>query len=79
MLWAVRRMHLLGVPAAILAMAGYLLFRIPYVITETLARLGRPKVDQVSTFQLMVGVPVYVLWGRACASPSAGAGAPGQA
>ena len=61
--WAVRRMHLLGIPAAILAVAGYLLFRIPYVITEMLARLGRPKADQVSTFQLMVGVPVYLLWG----------------
>jgi hypothetical protein len=62
MRWAVRRVHLLGIPAAMLAVAGYLLFRIPYGITGALVRLGRPKSDQGPTFELVVGVPVYLLW-----------------
>jgi len=62
MRWAVRRVHFLGVPAAFLAVAGYLLFRIPYGIAGSLARRYRPEHDQVSTVRLMAGVPVYLLW-----------------
>jgi 1-acyl-sn-glycerol-3-phosphate acyltransferase len=60
--WAARRLHLLGIPAAVLAVAGYVLFRVPYHITGTLARAGGPQRDQVSTYQIIVGVPVYTLW-----------------
>jgi 1-acyl-sn-glycerol-3-phosphate acyltransferase len=62
MRWAVRRVHLLGIPAMLVAVAGYLLFRIPYVLTGRVARWGRPMPDQVSTFALVVGALVYALW-----------------
>ncbi len=59
---ALRTRHLLGFPAALLAVAGYLLFRIPYGIAGALARLRQPQAAALSSRRVLAGVPVYLLW-----------------
>ncbi len=60
--WAVRRVHLLGLPVVLIAVVGKILFRVPYWLTDRLATIGKPGPDQLSTHRVLAGIPVYVLW-----------------
>jgi glycerol-3-phosphate O-acyltransferase/dihydroxyacetone phosphate acyltransferase len=60
--WSARRMAVLSPPAVVAALAGQVLFWVPYTITGRMAAAFRPDVDQLATHKLLVGVPVYALW-----------------
>lgn len=65
--WSIRRAHLLTLPALLTALAGLLLFWIPYQATGRIATLFRPDPDQRASYKLMIGIPVYTLWVAALA------------
>ncbi len=60
--WGLRRLYLLGAPAFVVALAGYLLFWLPNKLTGRIATAMRPHVDQRSTYQLLLGIVAYLLW-----------------
>ncbi len=60
--WGLRRFYLLGAPALLIAMAGLVLFWLPNWLTGRIAAAMRPKADQTSTYRLLVGIALYVLW-----------------
>ena len=60
--WAARRFYLVGIPALVLAVAGVLLFVVPYQLTDIVTRVARPPEDKRSTAKLIVGIVFYTLW-----------------
>ena len=60
--WAVRRSYAFGPPAALLAVAGFLLFVTPRQLTGIIARATRPPEAKRSTYKLFVGIALYTLW-----------------
>ena len=56
------RAYAVGVIAAVPYVLAVLLFFLPYQVTGRLARLARQPEDRVSTYKLMIGIPVYALW-----------------
>jgi hypothetical protein len=60
--WAARRVALVMPPAAALAIAGLVLFWMPYRLTGFVVdRMQRPP-DQRSTYKLLVGIVLYAVW-----------------
>ena len=57
-----RRFYLVGVPAFVVALAGLAVTWLPNQVTGRVAMALRPNVDQRSTFKLLIGVGVYLLW-----------------
>ena len=60
--WGLRRLYLLGAPAFVVAMTGYVLFWFPNWLTGRIATAMRPNVNQRSTYQLLLGLAAYLLW-----------------
>lgn len=60
--WGLRRLYLLGAPAFVVAMTGYVLFWLPNWLTGRIATAMRPNVNQRSTYQLLLGLAAYLLW-----------------
>lgn len=60
--WSVRRAHLLTLPAVLTALAGLLVFSVPYWATGRIAGVMRPDHDQRSSYKLLVGIAVYAVW-----------------
>ncbi len=60
--WTARRLYLLGLPAIVLAVAGYVLFWAPYQLTHLVTRAAAPLEYQRSTFKLFIGIASYALW-----------------
>ena len=60
--WGLRRFYLLGAPALLIGVAGLVLFWLPNWLTGRIAMAMRPKVDQLSTYRLLVGILLYLLW-----------------
>lgn len=60
--WAARRLYLLGPPALLLALGGAALFWLPYHLTDLIVAAARPQRDQLSTFKLLTGAGIYLLW-----------------
>ncbi len=60
--WGLRRFYLLGAPALLIGVAGLVLFWLPNWLTGRIATAMRPKVDQLSTYRLLVGIALYLLW-----------------
>lgn len=60
--WGLRRFYLVGAPAFVVALAGLALFWLPNQVTGRVAMAFRPKVDQRSTFKLLTGMAVYLMW-----------------
>lgn len=60
--WGLRRFYLLGAPAFIVALAGLAVFWLPNQVTGRVAMALRPDVNQRSTFKLLIGVAVYLVW-----------------
>jgi 1-acyl-sn-glycerol-3-phosphate acyltransferase len=61
--WTVHRTHLLLPPAALVAVAGLVLFYPPYRMTGWLVGRVRLREDERSTWKLLVGIGVYAAWG----------------
>ena len=60
--WAARRVALVMPLAAAIAIAGVLLFWVPYRLTGFVVdRMQRPP-DQRSTYKLLVGIVLYAVW-----------------
>lgn len=62
LLWTVRRLYLLGVPVAIVAVIGWLLFWLPYRLTGWFSRTRKVKQADVATYKLVGGALFYSLW-----------------
>jgi len=60
--WAARRWLLLLPPVAVLAIAGYALFRPPFWLTALVVDRMKLEEDKRSTWKLLVGIVVYLLW-----------------
>ena len=60
--WAVRRIHLLLPIGAGLAAVGAALFWVPYQLTGIVVNRLRLPADVRSTWKLLVGIVLYVLW-----------------
>jgi len=59
---ALLRAYAVGLVAAVPYVLAVLLFFVPYQVTGRLARLARQPDDRVSTYKLLIGIPVYGLW-----------------
>lgn len=60
--WTVKRLPLMGPPAALVGLAGAIVFWLPYQVTDRVVRAMRPDDDQSSTYKLLVGAGVYLIW-----------------
>jgi 1-acyl-sn-glycerol-3-phosphate acyltransferase len=60
--WAARRLLLVQPLVATTALAGYLLFWLPYRLTGWIVDRLRLPEDQRSTWKLLVGIVVYAAW-----------------
>jgi len=60
--WSARRMAVLSVPAFVVAVAGLVVFWVPFSVTGRVAGALRPAVDQRATYKLLVGIPIYTVW-----------------
>jgi 1-acyl-sn-glycerol-3-phosphate acyltransferase len=60
--WTVRRIHLLLPLAAVVALAGLVLFYPPYRMTGRLVGRVHLREDERSTWKLLVGIGVYAAW-----------------
>jgi len=60
--WTAKRLPLLGPPAVLLGLTGAVLFWPPYQVTDRVVRAMRPDADQGSTYKVLVGAVVYLLW-----------------
>lgn len=60
--WTAKRLPLLGPPAVLLGLAGAGLFWLPYRVTDRIVRAMGPEEDQSSTYKLLVGAVVYLIW-----------------
>jgi 1-acyl-sn-glycerol-3-phosphate acyltransferase len=60
--WAVRRVPLLIPFAAAVAIAGWILFWVPFRLTGIVAGRFRVPADQRSTYKVLGGILIYVAW-----------------
>jgi 1-acyl-sn-glycerol-3-phosphate acyltransferase len=60
--WAARRFHLAMPPSLALAIAGLLLFLVPYQVTGAIVSRLRLQVDTRSTWNLLLGLAIYAVW-----------------
>lgn len=60
--WAAARVPLVMPLAAMLAVAGWLLFLVPYQITGVVVDRFRLEPDTRSTWKLLVGIVIYLAW-----------------
>lgn len=60
--WGIRRLYLVNLPLLASAIAGAMVFWIPREVTALTARAGSSAPDQVSTWKLILGIPVYAAW-----------------
>jgi 1-acyl-sn-glycerol-3-phosphate acyltransferase len=60
--WGLRRFYLVGAPAFVVALAGLAVSWLPNQVTGRVAMALRPDVDQRSTFNLLIGMAVYLVW-----------------
>ncbi|MCZ6918563.1 MAG: 1-acyl-sn-glycerol-3-phosphate acyltransferase [Gemmatimonadetes bacterium] len=60
--WGLRRLYLAGLPAFLVGLAGYVLFRAPYQATDRLTRIVKPDRDRRATYNLLIGIVLYTTW-----------------
>ena len=60
--WSASRVVWLGPPVALLAVAGFLLYLVPFHVTSLVTRAVGPPDTQRSTYQILIGALVYLLW-----------------
>lgn len=60
--WSVRRAHLVLPLAAMLGVAGVIAFHVPYWATGRIVARVPLRVDERSTWKLLIGIGVYAAW-----------------
>ena len=60
--WSLRTLPLLGALASGVAAVGIVVFWAPYRLTNLIARIGRPAEDTVSTYKVLGGAAIFVVW-----------------
>ncbi len=60
--WSARRIHLLALPALLVAALGWLAFWPPFRLTGWITGRLNVTLDQVSTHKLLIGTVVYGVW-----------------
>ncbi|MBI3981523.1 MAG: 1-acyl-sn-glycerol-3-phosphate acyltransferase, partial [Gemmatimonadetes bacterium] len=60
--WTARRFHLAMPLALAIAIAGFLLFLVPYQITRGIVSRLRLNIDTRSTWKLLLGLGIYAPW-----------------
>jgi len=60
--WAARRLHLLLPLSILFALIGALLFWVPYRLTGLIVNRFRLEPDVRSTWKLLIGAVLYILW-----------------
>lgn len=60
--WTVQRVFLFGAPVVTLALFAWVVSWIPLRITRIAVDRFDPPPDRQSTYKVMIGVPVYLLW-----------------
>ncbi|HEU4799834.1 MAG TPA: 1-acyl-sn-glycerol-3-phosphate acyltransferase [Gemmatimonadales bacterium] len=60
--WAAARVPLVMPLAAIVALAGWIIFLVPYQLTGVIVDRLKLEPDTRSTWKLLVGLAVYILW-----------------
>lgn len=60
--WAAARLPLVMPLAALVGLAGWLIFLVPYQLTGVIVDRFRLEPDTRSTWKLLVGLAVYVVW-----------------
>jgi hypothetical protein len=74
--WSAGRLYLLAPLAFAVALAGWALFLVPYRLTGWIVNRVRLRVDERSTWKMLVGIGVYALWVAAVAAAAAVGGGP---
>lgn len=60
--WTAKRLPMVGLPAILLGLTGAVVFWLPYQVTDLTVRAMEPDQDQTSTYKLLVGILVYLIW-----------------
>lgn len=60
--WALRRVPFVGLPAILIAVAGTIVFFVPYALTDLIAGRGDLGRDARSTHKFLIGALVNILW-----------------
>ena len=60
--WTIRRLHLLGPLAILLAVTGAIIFWVPFHLTDWIVGAIRPEEDQRSTYKVLIGAMVHLSW-----------------
>ncbi len=60
--WALRRLPLVAVAASGIAAIGIAVFWVPYRLTNVVANLGKPNEDTLSTYKVLGGGLIFLLW-----------------
>jgi 1-acyl-sn-glycerol-3-phosphate acyltransferase len=60
--WVARRLFLVALPAILLAVVGFILFWLPYTLTDLVSAASRRALDQRSTYKLLIGISLYGFW-----------------
>jgi len=60
--WTLRTLPLLAALASGLAAVGIAIFWIPYKLTNVVTHIGRPSEDTVSTYKVLGGGLIFLLW-----------------
>ena len=60
--WALRRLPLVAAAASGVAALGITVFWVPYRLTATVANVGNPNEDTLSTHKVLAGALIFVIW-----------------
>lgn len=60
--WTAKRLPLLVPAAVVVGLTGAVVFWPPYQLTDRVVRAFRPEQDQSSTYKVLVGAGVYLIW-----------------
>ena len=60
--WTLRTLPIMAAAASGVAALGIIIFWVPYRVTDTITRLGKPNEDTVSTYKVLGGAVVFLLW-----------------
>ena len=60
--WTLRTLPLMAAVASGVAALGIALFWVPYRLTDTIARIGKPAEDTVSTYKVLGGAAMFLVW-----------------
>jgi 1-acyl-sn-glycerol-3-phosphate acyltransferase len=60
--WTLRTLPLMAAVASGVAAIGIVVFWLPYRLTNVVARIGRPEEDTLSTYKVLGGAAIFLIW-----------------